>query len=136
MTVYRNLGAAMSLGRHCPPPPPPQPPWFLHHVHELPPLLPPKQTRGLMHNQYHHSYNYVYVQVVAEFLLIVFFFPPPHFCLSTQPLLWLVLLMGDHPQLTLGQEMVKSSLTMPHTASPYKWNGRMLGFRIVDIVAY
>ena len=63
---------------------------------------------------------------------------PPHFNLTPQPSLCLVLPVEDHPQLTLGQEMVKSSLTVPHTASPYKWNVLMmdLGFRTVAIVAH
>ena len=131
----------MSLGRHCPPPPPPpslpdSSNMFTSPLDQVPFPTPTKTTRGLMHNQYHHLYNYVYVQIVGEFLLIVFFFPPPHFRLTPQPSLWLVIPVEDHPQLTLGQGMVKSSLTIPHTASPYKWNRHLLGFRIADIVAH
>ena len=63
---------------------------------------------------------------------------PPHFSLSSQPSLCLVLPVEDRPQLTLGQEMVKSSLTVPHTASPYKWNFQMMDpdFRTVATVAH
>ena len=43
--------------------------------------------------------------------------PLPHSSLAPQPSLCLLLPVEDHPQLTLGQEMVKSSLTVPHTHS-------------------
>ena len=45
---------------------------------------------------------------------------PPHFCPIPQPSLCMVQPVEDRPKLTLGQEMVKSSLTMLHTAPPYK----------------
>ena len=64
------------------------------------------------------------------------FLDPPHFRLTPQLSLWLVIPVEDHPHLTLGQEMVKSSLAMPHTSSPYKWHSHMLGFRIAYIVAH
>ena len=49
------------------------------------------------------------------------FHPHHHFWLTLQPSLCLVIPVEDPPQITLGQEMVKSSVIMPHTASPYKW---------------
>ena len=79
----------------------------------------------------------IILQVVVLSLLTMFLTQPrPHFSLTPQPSLCLVLLVEDHPQLTLGQEMVKSSLAVPHTAYPYKWNVQKLGFRTVAIVAH
>ena len=42
---------------------------------------------------------------------------PPHLRLTPQPSLWLVIPVEDHPQLTPGQEMVKSSPTVPSSYS-------------------
>ena len=66
--------------------------------------------------------QFIVVQVKVLSLPTVSPFPPrpPHLCPTPQLSICLVILMEDHLQLTLGQEMVKSSLTMPHTVSPYK----------------
>ena len=64
---------------------------------------------------YHFILLYLtFQQVVVLSLATVSPSLPLHFCLTPQPSLCLVLPVEDHPQLTLGQEMVKSSLTVPH----------------------
>ena len=79
-----------------------------------------------------------HVQVMVLSLVTMSPLVPPPFSLISQPSLCLVLPVEDHPKLTLGQEMVKSSLTVPPTESPYKWNVQMMDpdFRTVAIVAH
>ena len=102
----------------------PRPNW-----HESPPYNVFKYLSPLCGD---HSTSFLQVVVLS----LASKSPSPHYSLTPQPSLCLVLLVEDHPQLTLGQEMVKSSLTVPHTASPYKWNAHLLGFRTVAIVAH
>ena len=65
------------------------------------------------------------------------FHPHHHFWLTPQPSLCLVIPEEDPPQLTLGQEMGKSSVIMPHTASPYnRMKSIKRGLERVSIIAY
>ena len=91
-------------------------------------------------NYYTHARNFYlcldhYYNCPSFLQAVVLFMPtkspsvPPHFSLTPQPSLCLVLPVEDHPQLTLGEEMIKSSLTVPHTTSPYKWNVQFAGFQ-------